>query len=132
MKKIFLIIALFAGSVSLSQAQQRQQRSPEEMAQRNVDGLEKRLNLTADQKAKIYTIVLAQAKTMDSLRTAGRNSGGDRQAAFSKIREFQDENNKKISALLNDDQKKAYDQMLEERRSRMRNGQSGPGGQRPE
>ncbi len=130
MKKTFLLIALLAGSLSFSQAQQqpRQQRTPEETAQRSVDMLEKRLSLTADQKAKIYTIELAQAKTRDSVWAAARNADGDRQAMMSKMKEVQEGNDKQITALLNDEQKKSYQQWVEERRNRTRGGQ---GGQRP-
>ena len=131
MKTRFLFVALLAGTISLSQAQQRQQRTPEEMAKRNTEMLEKRLNLTADQKAKVYTIALSQAKTMDSVRTSMANGGGDRQAVFAKMRAMQQENDNKILPLLNDDQKKLYQQWIEERRSRMRGGQ-GRGGQNPQ
>lgn len=132
MKKTFLLIALFTAILSVSKAQPRQQRTPEEMAQRNVEMLEKRLNLTADQKAKVYSTILSQYKTMDSLRTAGRNSDADRQEMFSKMRAMQEENDKKISALLTDDQKKTYEEWVKERQSRMRGGMGRQGGQNPQ
>ncbi|PWG81725.1 hypothetical protein [Pararcticibacter amylolyticus] len=129
MRKNFLFIALLAGSVSLSQAQPRQMGTPEERAERQTAMLEKQLKLTADQKAKIYTVILTQAKETDSLRTAARNAGEDRQAMWSKMQEIQKKHSGNISSLLTADQKKTYDQWLEEMRSRRGRGPGGPGGQ---
>lgn len=128
MKKTFLFIALLAGTVSFSQAQQRPQRTPEEMAKRSTDMLEKQLTLSADQKTKIYAIELSQFKTMDSLRTAAAGSD-NRREMMTKMRSMRDENTKKISDLLNEDQKKAYQKMQEDMHNRMRNGQGRPAGQ---
>ncbi|MGX5689667.1 hypothetical protein [Arcticibacter tournemirensis] len=132
MKKIILFIALLCGTASLALAQPGQQRTtPEERATRNVEMLEKRLSLTADQKAKIHTIALEQVKAMDSLRTEARNAGTDRQAMWSKMQLLQQEHDKKITALLSDDQKKQYQQVIEDRQKRMRGGQGRPGTEKP-
>lgn len=132
MKKIILFITLLCGTASLVLAQPgQQQRSPEERAKRNVEMLEKRLSLTADQKAKIHTIALEQVKAMDSLRTEARNAGTDRQAMWSKMQALQQEHDKKITVLLSDDQKKQYQQLIEDRQKRMRGGQGRPSSDRP-
>jgi len=129
MKKAFLILALFAGTVTLSQAQPGgQQRTPEERAKMQVSRLPETLKLTADQKTKIESIFLSQAKSMDSLRTAG---GGDREAMFAKLAPIRQETDKKISAILDEDQKKAFAAYQEEARKRMGQGGRGQGGQRP-
>lgn len=124
MKKIFLLIALLAGTISLSQAQQRPQRNPEEMAKRNLEMLDKRLSLTDDQKTKISAILLSQSRTMDSLRNAA-GAEEDRQAMRSKMQSFQQGNQQKIKEVLTDVQKKSYETLLTEQRNRM-----GDGGQR--
>lgn len=126
MKKNLLLIALLAGAVSFSQAQQRPQRNPEEMAKRNVEMLEKQLSLTADQKTQVSAILLTQSKAMDSLRNASGEQT-DRQAMRSKMQEFQKDNQKKIMSILTDDQKKAYEKVIAERQSRMGNGRGGDG-----
>jgi len=124
MKKNLLLIALLAGTISLSQAQQRPQRNPEEMTKRNLEMLDKRLSLTDDQKAKISAVLLSQSKTIDSLRnTAGAQ--GDRQAMRSKMQSLQQENQQKIKEVLTDVQKKSYETLLTEQQNRM-----GDGGQR--
>ena len=121
---LFIVLLLFA--VSVSRAQPRPQRSPEDRANRQVDMLEKQLSLTADQKAKIYTVVLAQAQKRDSLMNAARSAGQDRQAMWTKMQELQKENDKKLMVYLTDDQKKKYEQWVEERRNFRREGQGGP------
>lgn len=124
MKKNLLLIALLAGTISLSQAQQRPQRNPEEMAKRNLEMLDKRLSLTDDQKAKISVIVISQRKSMNSLRNAAA-AGTDRQALRSKMQSLQQAQQEEIKKVLTDTQLKAYETYLTEQRDRM-----GDGGQR--
>ena len=132
MKKVLLALVFLAGSVNISHAQQGQgqQRSPEERVKMQTERLSERLKLTADQKTKVEAIFLGQAKSMDSLRTAG-GQGGDRMEMMKKIRPIREENDKKIKALLTDDQKKAFDTYQEEMKNRMTGGrgQGGRGGQ---
>jgi len=130
MKKAFLIAALFVATASLSKAQQNQpQRSPEERVKMQTERLNERLKLTADQKTKIEAILLSQAKSMDSLRNAA-GEGADRRALFGKMGPIREQNDKKIAALLTEEQKKTYTTMQEEMRSRMGQGRR-DGGQRP-
>lgn len=120
MKKVAFIFILFLASISFVNGQGRMG-TPEERAQRQAAQLETRLKLSGDQKTKVYEILFNQAKTVDSLR----KGGSDFQAMRPKLREMQEESNKKISDLLNEDQKKTYATYLEERRNRMQNGQGG-------
>jgi Spy/CpxP family protein refolding chaperone len=124
MKKNLLLIALLAGAISLSQAQQRPQGDPQEMAKRNLEMLDKRLSLTDDQKAKISAILQSRSRAVDSLRNAA-GAQGDRQAMRSKMQLVQQENQQKIKEVLTDVQKKSYETLLTEQRNRM-----GSGGQR--
>lgn len=130
MKKNFLLVAFFAATISFSQAQQRPQRDPEQMAKRNLEMLDKRLSLTDDQKSKISAILLSQSKAMDSLRTAA-GAQGDRQAMRSKMQSFRQENQEKIKGVLTDVQKKSYEAMLSEQQNRMGNGRPGRVRERP-
>lgn len=120
MKKIFLSIALLAGTISFSHAQQGP-RNSEEMVKRNLELLDKRLALTEDQKTKITTIVLSHRKSMDSLRNAA-SAGTDRQAMRSKMQPLQKAHQEKIKQVLTDAQKKTYEAFLTEQQSRMGNG----------
>lgn len=119
MKKNLLLVALLAGTISFSQAQQGPQRNPEEMAKRNLEMLDKRLSLTEDQKTKISAIVLSHRKSMDSLRNV---AGADRQAMRSKMQPFQQAHQEKIKAVLTDSQKKSYEAFITEQQNRMGNG----------
>lgn len=119
--------ALFVGTVSFSMAQQgggQRGGTPEERVQRNIDRL-KPLSLTADQEVKIKAILLAQSKSQDSLFAAA-GQGADRQATFQKLTPIREASDKKILDLLNEDQKKAYTTMQEQRRQR--GPQGGQGG----
>ncbi|MBC7915174.1 MAG: hypothetical protein H7Y07_13735 [Pyrinomonadaceae bacterium] len=127
MKKILLMIAFIAGTISFSMAQGGGG-TPEERTQRNLDRLKTTLSLNADQEAKIKAIMLSQNKSQDSIRAAA-GEGADRAAIFQKLTPVREANDKKIMALLTDDQKKAYTTYLEERRQRM--GGQGGGAPRP-
>ncbi len=131
MKKTLLFLAILAVT-SFAKAQPRMQRNPEEVAKRQSEMLEKRLGLSADQKAKIYDLTLSQAKSRDSLMTAARNGGGDRKAMMEKMRAQQNESQTKIKAVLNDTQKAEFDKWQQERMDRMRQGMRERGAQNNE
>ncbi|WP_256011529.1 hypothetical protein [Desertivirga xinjiangensis] len=127
MKKIFLAFALLVGSLSYSQAQQQAPRTPEERAKTQSQRLADRLKLDAEQKSKLEAIFLAQAKSVDSLR-ATTAEVADRRQSFEKMRPIREQADKKIKALLNDEQKKAYATYQEEMKSRMENRSGRRGG----
>ena len=133
MKKVLFILGILLSVVSISKAQQGpggggfQRRSPEEMVKMQMERLPQNLNLNEDQKAKISAIYLSQAKSRDSLFTS-MAQGGDRQAMRSKMMEMNAASDKKVLVLLTDDQQKIYNQYIQERQNRMRQG----GGQRPQ
>ncbi|EOR95653.1 hypothetical protein ADIARSV_1168 [Arcticibacter svalbardensis MN12-7] len=129
MKKNLLLIALLAGAVSFSQAQQRPQRSPEEMAKRNLEMLDKQLSLTAEQKTQVSAIMTTETKQMDSLKNAG-GAQADRKVMRTQMQEFQKEHQKKIMDILTDDQKKSYEKYIADRQSKMGNGRKA-NGQKP-
>ncbi len=113
MKKVLLVALLAIGVSAAGRAQGFQQRTPAEQAAQ----LKTQLTLTDDQTAKATTIFTAQAKSMDSLRTA---IGDDFQAMFPKMQPIQAGYNAKIKAILNADQAKAYQKQLDERAERMK------------
>lgn len=128
MRKNLLYVALFALSITLAQAAQPENqpmRSPESMAKRQTEVLEKKLSLSAEQKQKVYDIQLSAAKSRDSLISARKNNNGDRATIFSTMKSIQATHNAKISAVLNDAQKIEYQKLLDERRDRMSNRQRG-------
>ena len=96
-------------------------RSPEEQAK----NLQTQLKLTDDQTTKITAIYKDQATKRDSIRTA---SNGDRQAMMQAMMPLMKSTSDKIKAILTPDQAAAYDKMMQDRMSRMRNGGGGGGG----
>ena len=123
MKKVIIALglALCVATFAKAQGGGRQMGTPAERAGRQIVQLEK-LNLSADQKTKLTEVFLWQAKRQDSLR-ATMADATDFQAMRAKMAPMQAEIKTKITALLNDEQKKAYKAILEERRTRQRSNQ---------
>ncbi|MBS1531700.1 MAG: Spy/CpxP family protein refolding chaperone [Bacteroidetes bacterium] len=114
MKKLLIMCCILLGFAAVSRAQGGgQRRSPEDRAKQ----LQTALNLTDDQTAKITAIYQAQAKQVDSIRTAG----GD----FSAMRPLMQATNEKVKAILTPEQATAYQKMMDERRARMQQGGGG-------
>ena len=86
---------------------------PEKMADMSVHRMDEQLNLNEEQEGKIKTIYL------DMFKGGFENMSGPEEMK----KKFEDMN-KKIKAVLNDEQKAKYDKMMEEMRRR------GPGGPR--
>lgn len=93
-------------------------KAPEQRAALVTKKLEKKLNLSQGQSAKVSAILLAQATRMDSLR-ANKAQGDKKQnhEAFKSIRQNTDE---QLSAVFNADQKKVYDEMKAARKEKMK------------
>ncbi len=106
--------------VGLSFAQQRGRSTPEESAKRASERLEKELKLSAAQKDSVYAYSLAQSKAMQ--QAFQNNRDGDRQQMGEKMRELRTQTDTKILSILDNNQKKAYTKLIEERANRMRQG----------
>jgi protein CpxP len=128
MKKLLIICGLLFSVVTFAQAQQgggdRKMPTPEERAQKSADQLAKKLSLSDDQKTKVTAIFLDQAVAMKKVREEGK---GDREGMMAKMKTANDENDVKINALLNDDQKKAFAEWKAERAENMKKRMEGKG-----
>lgn len=92
--------------------------SPEQRANR----LAEQLKLSDEQKAKVQKIYEDAQKDMEGMQ------GASREERMAKMQET----NGKVKAVLNDDQKKQFDEMQERMRQRQRpGGPGGEGGQKP-
>jgi len=136
-----MICGLLFGMVAFAQAQPGQGRpaggpggrmgmNPEA----RVKQLDEKLKLSDDQKAKLTTIFTEQAdaqKKMREERTEGQG-GGDRQAMMERMQKSRAELETKVTAVLNDEQKKTYKTMLDEQKAenekRMKERQERSGG----
>jgi protein CpxP len=91
-------------------------RTPEERAKMRADALAKRLNLSADQKAKVYDLNLERAREIEKLRNSQNASKKDQ---MEKFRAFNEETEQKLNSILTVEQQKSYQQIKNEARDRM-------------
>jgi len=87
--------------------------------------LSKQLNLSADQKAKVTDILKSEQSQMESLRSDASVSQEDR---HSKMMEIHKSSNEQISALLNPDQQKKWEEIQSKQMEHYHHGGQGPAG----
>jgi protein CpxP len=90
-------------------------RGPQDPAQRTKE-LAKRLNLTADQQAKVQDALQSQRSQMESLHSDTSLSQDDRRAKMMDIRKGTDA---QIRGILDETQQKKWDEMQAKREQRM-------------
>ena len=118
MKRIIIALGFVFFAATFAKAQGgRQMGTPAERAERQITQLEP-LKLTADQKTMLTEIFMWQGKRLDSLRAT---MNGSFEGMREKMAPMQAETSKKVILILNDEQKKAYEVILAERRARMNN-----------
>lgn len=106
MKKLLLMCALLFGAATFTQAQDaKAEATPQEMAAKRTAALDKKLTLTADQKAKTEAIYLSQANQMVKLNA---EAGDDKKALGAKKKQLMAETDVKVEALLTAEQKATY------------------------
>ena len=105
MKKLILSAILFIsmGTVAMAQnTDKRVQKTPEERAQRATDMLDKKLSLTADQKAKVYAL------NLEDMQKAKSNHVKGEKRDFTAMKAAMAERDTKINNILNDKQRTDY------------------------
>lgn len=120
MKKLLMICGLVFSVITFANAQDGQGRrggTPEERAKAQTERLAEKLKLTDDQKAKVNAIYLEQGPKMRKLRDS---IGDDRTAWRGVMLKANEQSEAKISALLTEDQKKAFATWQEERKEAMK------------
>ena len=85
---------------------------------RQAKTMAKRLNLSSDQESQVKSILIDRQQKMQGIFADNSLSQQDR---HEKMRAAREESNQKIRALLNDNQKQAFDQMQQEMRERQQN-----------
>ena len=120
MRKVILSAILFISMSTMVFAQQndqkRERKTPEQKAKHLTDALDKKLSLTADQKTKVYAISLEGVKTQYEKRTKGQRPDRAVMKAEFEKRDGQ------INAVLNDQQRKLYQEWKTEKMNAMKNG----------
>jgi protein CpxP len=121
MKKLLIICGLLFTAVTFASAQQGQggqgggQRRMV-TAEERVKQLDEKVKLTDDQKTKATAVYTA---SMEDMKKAREEAGGDRQAMMEKMQKMRADVDTKITALLTDDQKKAYKTWQDEEKAQM-------------
>jgi len=93
--------------------------------------LTERLSLTAEQQTGVKAILEQQSTQMKALRTNGTGDTANtdtpeaRQARMTQMNQIRDETDTKITALLDDNQKKTYAEMVQHRKAMMARRQGG-------
>jgi periplasmic protein CpxP/Spy len=98
-----------------SQQSQSQERMHHADPVQQAKHLAKKLNLTADQENQIEPILANRQQQFEAIRSDSSLSRKDR---FAKMRTVRQDTDAKIKAVLTDDQKQQYDQMLQQMHQR--------------
>ena len=117
MKKLMMICGLMLGIAGFAQAQQGGGRGMMMKPEERVKQLDEKLKLSDDQKTKLTSVFTEQAESMKKMRE--EMQGGDRDAMREKIQKFRADGDAKVSAVLNDEQKKTYEAWQKEQRAEM-------------
>lgn len=114
---LFCVVMFAVGAYawqSPSGQERNQGRGPMSVDDR-VKMLADRLNLSDDQQSKVKSILTDSQKQQQSIRDDSSLSEDDRR---SKMRGLRESTNSKIREVLNDDQKKKFDEMQQQMRGR--------------
>lgn len=114
MKWIQILIFALICNVGFSQnAQQAKPLTIEERAAQAVDGLHKDLKLSPSQQESIKKIQIKFFKQLDKAKESFMNKkGSDRNKAVKKMQALNNQREKAISKLLNDEQKEIYNKKI--------------------
>lgn len=112
MKKLFLSISAFLFAMSLSFAQEV---SAEDKAKETVTEWTTQLNLTEEQQAKIYDIVLEHKKAKLALKSDTNTAEEGKAQQIDALNANMDQN---VANVLTDEQKPLYAQIVESRASK--------------
>jgi hypothetical protein len=116
MKRLIIALGLILSFSSYANAQGAMQMgTPEQRANRQIGQLET-LKLSDEQITKLIEVFTWSRKRIDSIKTILTN-GIDFPAFRAKMAPIEAETTTKVNALLNDEQKKAYEAILEKRRA---------------
>lgn len=117
MRKLILSAILFISMGTIAMAQtdgKKDQKTPEERAQRATDVMAKKLALTADQKAKVYAINLEDMRKPKAKHVKGEKRD------MSAIKVAMDARDSKINNILDEKQRVSYKEWKEKRKQGMK------------
>ena len=131
MKKIVITAGLLIGLVVASYSQDaplrkgdkavqahREMKSAEERAKMSANALEKKLNLTPEQKEKVYALQLERANKMEKLQKA---ASAYRKNQMEKRKELMADGKEKMNNILTEEQEKTLEEMKTKGKERLQN-----------
>jgi periplasmic protein CpxP/Spy len=112
MKKIILVLAAVSASIfALAQdnGNGKKTNNPkltaEQRAQKSVDGLDKIVTLTAEQKTSVYNLALTRAKKVDELRAKHKGQKEGKDALAKELKQAKTDYRSGVKQLLTEEQK---------------------------
>ena len=130
MKKILITAGLLIGLTGAGYSQdtpprkghpegqpKREMKSPEERAKMSTDALEKKLNLTPEQKEKVYALQLERANKMGKMQEA---DAAARKNQMEKRKDLMAEGERKMNKILTEEQQKTLEEMKAKGKERMK------------
>lgn len=129
MKKLLLIFVAFATALTMNaqpggQGMPPQRMTAEQMAQRNLEQMQKVITLSEQQAKDIYNHYLEQAKEMEKMFAEGMRPQGSREDFMNRMKAQEE----KIKKIIGEENYKIWQEKRPQRRGP--GGQGGPG-QRP-
>ncbi|WP_306551301.1 hypothetical protein [Daejeonella sp.] len=131
MKKIMITAALLIGLIGASYSQDaplrkgdkavqahREMKSAEERAKMSANALEKKINLTPEQKEKVYTLQLERINKMEKLQKAAI---AYRKNQMEKRKELMADGKEKMNNILTEEQEKTLEEMKTKGKERLQN-----------
>ena len=116
MKRLIFLFLMMVGLGLAANAQQNKMPTPDEIAKKNVEDLDKRLKLNDTQKSVIYRYTYEQAKEQAEM-IKRQQAGTAREDDVDKFYKLQNETSKNIRGVLKGTQTAEYDKIIEERLS---------------
>ena len=111
----FILAGVCAAGLALAEPQQHQSGAQDHGRAHRMEMLSKRLNLTADQQAKLAPIM---ADSRQQFRAIFQDSSLSREDRIAKFKAVRKDSNAKIEALLTDEQKQNFEQLQQHMRHR--------------
>jgi hypothetical protein len=131
MKKIMITAGLLIGLIGASYSQDaplrkgdkavqahREMKSAEERAKMSANALEKKINLTPEQKEKVYTLQLERINKMEKLQKAAI---AYRKNQMEKRKELMADGKEKMNNILTEEQEKTLEEMKTKGKERLQN-----------
>lgn len=113
--KLAALAIVFTGTTCVSFAQEHEKKTPEQRAEKRTEMLNKKLDLSADQKTKVAEINQHAAKEVETIKNNSTLSKEDKKAQLKQLRETKKQ---ELRSVLNSDQQQKFDKIKEKREHR--------------